>query len=109
MNANVLLSVSDLLMILGFGALSDYVGRRPLFLAGMAVLALFAFPYLWLVDTGTIALFILGGLVVQTCRSAVYGGRSRRTSPSCSARACMRYSGASISYQMAAILGASHR
>jgi metabolite-proton symporter len=103
LNANAFLSASDLLMILGFGALSDRVGRRPLFLAGMAVLALFAFPYLWLVNTGTIALFILGGLVIQACRSAVYGPQSAYFSELFSTR--MRYSGASISYQVASILG----
>ncbi len=103
LNANAFLSALDLLMILGFGALSDYVGRRPLFLAGMAVLALFAFPYLWLVNTGTIALFILGGLVIQACRSAVYGPQAAYFSELFSTR--MRYSGASISYQFAAILG----
>ena len=103
LNANALLSAADLLMILGFGALSDYVGRRPLFLAGMAILALFAFPYLWLVNTGTIALFILGGLVIQACRSAVYGPQSAYFSELFSTR--MRYSGASLSYQFAAILG----
>jgi len=69
----------------------------------MAILALFAFPYLWLVNTGTIALFILGGLVIQACRSAVYGPQSAYFSELFSTR--MRYSGASLSYQFAAILG----
>lgn len=103
LSANALLSASDLAMIVGFGALSDYVGRRPLFLGGMAVLALFAFPYFWLVNTGTIALFIVGGLVVQACRSAVYGPLAAYFSELFSTR--MRYSGASVSYQVASILG----
>ncbi len=103
LSANALLSASDLVMIVGFGALSDYLGRRPLFLGGMAVLALFAFPYFWLVNTGTIALFIAGGLVVQACRSAVYGPLAAYFSELFSTR--MRYSGASVSYQVASILG----
>jgi MFS family permease len=103
LNANAFLSAADLLMIVGFGALSDYTGRRPLFLAGMAILALFAFPYLWLVNTGTIALFIVGGLVVQACRSAVYGPLAAYFSELFSTR--MRYSGASVSYQVASIFG----
>ncbi|WP_219975673.1 MFS transporter [Rubrobacter xylanophilus] len=103
LGANTLLSASDILFILAFGALSDLVGRRPLFLAGMAVLALFAFPYLWLVESGAIALFILGGLVVQACRSAVYGPQSAYFSELFGTR--VRYSGASLSYQIASILG----
>ena len=103
LNMTSVLSASDILMIVGFGALSDRVGRRPLFLWGMAILALFAFPYLWLVNTNTIMLFILAGLVVQACRSAVYGPLGAYYSEMFSTR--MRYSGASISYQMASILG----
>ncbi len=103
LTANTFLSASDILMILGFGALSDLVGRRPLYLAGMAILALFAFPYLWLVDSGILALFVAGGLVVQACRSAVYGPQSAYFSELFSTR--MRYSGASLSYQFASILG----
>src|SRR5262249_32741201 len=45
LTANAVLSLSDIPMILAFGLLSDYVGRRKIFLTGMAVLALFAIPY----------------------------------------------------------------
>ncbi len=103
LSANAFLSSIDLIMIVGFGALSDYTGRRPLFLAGMGVLALFAFPYLWLVNTNMITLFILGGLVVQACRSAVYGPLAAYFAELFST--AMRFSGASISYQVASILG----
>lgn len=103
LSANALLSASDLVMIIGFGALSDYTGRRPLFLAGMGILALFAFPYFWLVNTNVITLFILGGLVVQACRSSVYGPLAAYFAELFSTS--MRYSGASVSYQVASILG----
>lgn len=76
LNANVALRASDIPMILAFGLLSDYIGRRKLFLGGMGLLALFAVPYFFLVGTGSIWLFLLGGLVVQACRSAVYGPQS---------------------------------
>ena len=103
LSANTFLSATDLVMIVGFGALSDYTGRRPLFLAGMGILALFAFPYLWLVNTNMITLFILGGFVVQACRSAVYGPLAAYFAELFST--AMRFSGASISYQVASILG----
>ena len=51
LNANAALSLSDIPMILAFGLLSDYIGRRKMFLTGMAVLALFAVPYFMLVST----------------------------------------------------------
>lgn len=34
-----------------FGALSDRVGRRPVYMGAAAFTALFAFPYFWLLDT----------------------------------------------------------
>ena len=52
-------------MILAFGLLSDYIGRRKMFLTGMAVLALFAVPYFMLVSTSNIWLFPLSGLIVH--------------------------------------------
>ncbi|ALE73914.1 MFS transporter [Pseudonocardia sp. EC080610-09] len=103
LTANAFLSLSDIPMILLFGLLSDRLGRRPMFLAGMGCLALFAVPYFWLVSTSNVWLFILGGLVVQACRSAVYGPQSAFFAEQFSTR--MRYSGASLAYQIASILG----
>ncbi|MCL7369298.1 MFS transporter [Streptomyces sp. ESR1.13] len=39
--------------MVGFGALSDRIGRRPVYMAGAVTLVLFAFPFFWLLDTGT--------------------------------------------------------
>jgi MHS family shikimate/dehydroshikimate transporter-like MFS transporter len=103
LNANTALSLSDIPMILAFGLLSDHIGRRRLFLGGMALLALFAIPYFALVSTGNIWLFLLGGLVVQACRSSVYGPQSAYFAEQFSTR--MRYSGSSLAYQLAAVLG----
>jgi len=36
-----------------FGALSDRVGRRPVYMFGSAFLALFSFPFFWLLNTET--------------------------------------------------------
>ncbi|MEJ2869949.1 MFS transporter [Actinomycetospora sp. OC33-EN08] len=103
LGANTFLSASDIPMILLLGLLSDRVGRRPLFLVGMAVLAITAVPYFLLVGTGNIWLFILGGLVVQACRSAVYGPQSAYFAEQFPTH--LRYSGASLAYQLASILG----
>jgi hypothetical protein len=74
-----------------------------MFLTGMAALALIAVPYIMLVGTGNIWLYLLGGLAVQACRSAVYGPQSAYFAEQFSTR--MRYSGSSLAYQLAAILG----
>ena len=103
LNANTALSLSDIPMILAFGLLSDRIGRRRMFLTGMAVLALFAVPYFALVSTANIWLFLLGGLVIQACRSSVYGPQSAYFAEQFSTR--MRYSGSSLAYQFAAIIG----
>ncbi|WP_409055134.1 MFS transporter [Streptomyces sp. SYP-A7185] len=57
--ANVVEGVS----MVGFGALSDRIGRRPVYMAGAATLVLFAFPFFWLVDTGTPALVWLAFII----------------------------------------------
>lgn len=103
LGANTFLSAADIPMILLLGLLSDRVGRRPLFLVGMAVLAVAAVPYFLLVGTGNVWLFILGGLVVQACRSAVYGPQSAYFAEQFPTH--LRYSGASLAYQLASILG----
>jgi metabolite-proton symporter len=103
LTANAALSLADIPMILAFGLLSDYIGRRKIFLTGMAVLAFAAVPYFMLVSSGNIWLFVLGGLIVQACRSSVYGPQSAYFAEQFSTT--MRYSGCSLAYQLAAIFG----
>ncbi len=103
LSANAALSLSDVPMILAFGLLSDYIGRRKIYLTGMAGLALFAVPYFMLVSTSNIWLFVLGGLMIQACLSAVYGPQSAYFAEQFSTS--MRCSGCSLAYQFAAILG----
>jgi len=92
-------SAVQLVAIPLFGALSDRVGRRPVYLAGAAALALFAFPFFWLVDTRTTAglwAAITVGLVVH---SAMYGPQAAFFSELFSTR--VRCSGVSLGYQLA--------
>jgi MFS family permease len=50
-----------------FGALSDRLGRRPVFLFGAAFGSLMAFPFFWLIDSGRpellMAALVLGAAV----------------------------------------------
>ncbi|MFD6291388.1 MFS transporter [Streptomyces sp. NPDC060205] len=49
--------------MVGFGALSDRIGRRPVYMAGAATLIVFAFPFFWLVDTGAPVLVWLAFII----------------------------------------------
>lgn len=59
----IIANVVEAASMVGFGALSDRVGRRPVYMAGAATLVVFAFPFFWLVDTGTPALVWLAFVV----------------------------------------------
>ena len=89
--------------VLAYGALSDRLGRRPVYLWGAGFSLLFAFPFFWLVDTQSptlIAVAITIGLAVG--HAAMYGPQGAFMSELFSTG--VRYSGASIGYQLASVL-----
>lgn len=49
----------DMVTMVGFGWLSDRIGRRPVFLIGAGAMTLLAFPFVWLVDTKATVLVVL--------------------------------------------------
>jgi len=86
-----------------FAAISDRTGRRPMYLAGAIGTAIWAFPLFWLFDTRTgwgVILALLGG---QLTLSMMYGPLAAFFSELFNAR--LRYSGASLGYQLGALLG----
>jgi MFS transporter, MHS family, shikimate and dehydroshikimate transport protein len=94
--------VVHLAMMLVFGALSDRVGRRPVYLGGAVGLALFAFPFFWLMETraaAAVGLAITLGLVAH---AAMYGPQGAFLSELFGTR--VRYSGASLGSNLAAPL-----
>ena len=102
LNGVLLGSAVQLVAIPLFGALSDRVGRRPVYLGGAVFLAMFAFPFFWLVDTkATAAIWvaIVAGLIGH---SAMYGPQAAFFSELFGTR--VRYSGASLGYQLASPL-----
>ena len=99
LNGVLLASAVQFGLIPLFGALSDRVGRRPVYLGGAVFTALFAFPFFWLVDlksTAGIWTAIVIGLVGH---SAMYGPQAAFFSELFGTN--VRYSGASLGYQLA--------
>lgn len=93
-------SALQLFTIPGFAALSDRVGRRPVYLAGALFTGLFAFPFFWLIDTGQPLLIWLALILGLTAIAAMYGPQAAFFSEMFGTN--VRYSGASLGSQMAA-------
>ena len=84
-----------------WGALSDRVGRRPVYMLGAAGVGVWAFAFIALVDTGSFPLTVvavIGGLVFH---GAMYGPQAAFLSELFGTK--VRYSGVSIGYQLASI------
>ncbi|MEV0051007.1 MFS transporter [Saccharopolyspora shandongensis] len=95
-------SAVGIVVIFVSGALSDRWGRRPLIVAGAVLLAVWAFPFFWLVDTASIAGVAIAATVGSIGSSLTYGPLAAYLSELFAPR--VRYSGASLAYQLAAIL-----
>lgn len=99
LNSVMIGSAVQLVAIPAFGALSDHWGRRPVYLAGTIFLLLFAFPFFWLIGTKIPLLVTLAVVLGLIGHSALYGPQAAFFSELFDTR--VRYSGASIGYQLA--------
>jgi len=86
-----------------FGNLSDRVGRRPVYLAGAVGAAVWAFAFFALLDTRRFGLIILAAVVALIFHAAMYGPQAAFITEMFPTK--VRYSGASIGYQLAGIIG----
>jgi metabolite-proton symporter len=102
LNGVLLSTVCEFFAIPAFGALSDRLGRRPVYMAGAAFSACFAFPFFWLLDTRQTPLVWLAVVLgLSVGHGAMYGPQASFFSELFGTR--VRYSGASLGYQLASV------
>jgi MHS family shikimate/dehydroshikimate transporter-like MFS transporter len=102
MLTGVLIAACVQIVAIGFfGALSDRVGRRPVYLGGAIFLALFSFPLFWMVNTGNAVVIWLALTIAVASLGAMYGPMGAFFSELFDTR--VRYSGASLGYQLASV------
>jgi len=83
------------------GYLSDRIGRRRITVIGCAVMIVFPFVYFRLLDSGVLPLVFLAILVSLPLHDLQYGPQAAFIAESFPGS--LRYSGASLGYQLASI------
>jgi metabolite-proton symporter len=103
LNAMLFAAACELAAIPIYGALSDRLGRRPVYLFGAIMTAVLAYPLFLLLDTGSTPLVVLAMfLVFIFSHAAMYGPQAAFLSEMFGTR--VRYSGASLGAQLSSVL-----
>ncbi len=101
--AIVVMTIGELIALPAWAHLSDKIGRRPVFLIGAIFTAAFAFPFFWLIDTGNIVGIFVAFLAIWLVgHAACYGVSAAFLMELFPPE--IRYSGASVSYQIASVV-----
>lgn len=93
----------ELVTIPLYGALSDRIGRRPVYLGGAIATALLAYPIFWMLDSGSpiwVRLALVLGL--PFAHAAMYAPQGAFFSELFGAR--VRYTGASVGSQLSSVV-----
>ncbi len=99
-----LASVTQIFSVVGFARVSDSLGRRPVMISGFALFSVLLYPILhWLASGNTVLVFV-AFFVGLTCHGMTYGPMAAFISEQFGTTA--RYTGASLGYQLATLVGA---
>ena len=101
LNLVMLQATISLATIPWFGHLSDIIGRRKITAIGCVVMMIFPFLYFGMLDSGRVALAALAILLALPLHDLQYGPQAAFISESFPGT--LRYSGASLGYQLASI------
>jgi MFS family permease len=102
LNATLVMAVISLFSVPLFGYLSDLVGRKRAYLIGGFGLMVFPFIYYGLLDTRVPLLVYLAIVVSLPLHDMQYGPQAALIAESFTGR--LRYSGASLGYQLASVI-----
>jgi MFS family permease len=96
-------SLTQLVLIPAAAALSDRIGRLRIYAAGAIGLLVWAVPMFLLIDTASLLWLGVGTFVTSCFLSIMYGPQAALFAELFTAE--MRYTGASLGYQIAAVFG----
>ena len=102
LNAMLVFAVIEFFLIPFFGHLSDRIGRKNMYLIGAATMVVCSFLFFALLDSGNPVLIFLGAILGSLPHAMVYGPQAALIAEQFTPR--MRYSGASLGYQLASII-----
>ncbi|MCX5597984.1 MHS family MFS transporter [Streptomyces phaeochromogenes] len=103
LTVSLCVSLTQLVLIPASAALSDRIGRIRIYGLGAAGIALWAVPMFLLIDTGSLLWLAVGTFVASCFLSIMYGPQAALFAELFTPE--MRYTGASLGYQIAAVLG----
>ncbi|MBA4865070.1 MHS family MFS transporter [Streptomyces sp. PSKA54] len=103
LTVSLCVSLTQLVLIPASAALSDRIGRIGIYALGAVGLAVWAVPLFLLVDTGSLLWLAVASFVTSCFLSIMYGPQAALFAELFTPE--MRYTGASLGYQIAAILG----
>jgi MFS family permease len=98
----MLAGLTQVLTIPFFGALSDRMSRKRIYLTGAAAMAAAAFPMFWLIDTGSLLWLGVALVVGFTIHASMFGCQTAMYAEMFPAD--VRLSGASLGFQIASVL-----
>ncbi|PBC72091.1 metabolite-proton symporter [Streptomyces sp. TLI_235] len=101
LNAVLIASAIQFALIPLFGALSDRIGRKPVYLAGAVGVGVWAFVFFGMVDTKSFGALVAAITIGLVFHSAMYAPQAAFFSELFATR--MRYSGASIGAQFSSV------
>ncbi|HKF70136.1 MAG TPA: MFS transporter [Stellaceae bacterium] len=84
------------------GHISDLIGRKKMYLLGAATVGIFGFIYFGLMNSGSMTLMFIAIFLSLVPHDMMYGPQAALIAESFTGR--LRYSGASLGYQLASII-----
>jgi len=103
LNGIVAAAILEVFTIPLFGALSDRIGRKPMYIGGALLSAVFAFPIFWLLDTKDPLIIAISIAVAMSVTHATMFGPQASYMPELFGTR-VRYSGASLGCQVSAAI-----